>query len=211
MKVEGGLYGEDGGFENYKRGPILDETGRYITPIDFDTSHVDCPFCHRHWPEAPHVALHIEDKVLWIEGIWIHIRRKIPLQILSVLMDSFGRFITREQLLSLAFSDEPDCDMPDVNSIANAISYLRDEMKPTKLTIQNKKRHGYRLTTRENADDFDRLEREQAERLKAAQLAAQRAERLKKHRAEQRRRRKASAGRSRDRDIVAMLGTLEED
>lgn len=205
------IYNENGGFQNYKRGPILDKDGRYVVPVDHDTIETICPFCQQHWENPPHVALSTDDQILWVEGVWLRVRRKIPLRLLPVLMDSFGRFITRDQLVDLAYSDVSDADMPDIPSITTAIGWLRELIEPTTLTIQNRPGYGYRLTTKANANEFDRLEREQAERLAAAQSELRRSERAAKLSSERARSRKSRTRRDRERDLHALLGAVEKD
>lgn len=146
------------GFENYTRGPILGNDGRYKYTVDADVIDYTCPTCNQLWPNAPDIALSKEEEFLWVEGLYIPIKRMDAIAILEVLVESFGRFVPRHTLIDLAFSDQPDCDIPNVNNISKAINYLRQQLKPTRLIIPNKVRHGYRLTTKDTDKEFQEKE-----------------------------------------------------
>ena len=81
----------DEGIPHYERGPIIGRDGKFTLPVDADTLDIVCPTCGKDWPEAPDLALCVEDQLLWVDGAWLTVKRRIPLSILSVLVESFAR------------------------------------------------------------------------------------------------------------------------
>lgn len=158
---ENAVYRECGEWDNYERGNILDRNGRYKVPIAAETGkECMCPTCMRPWPEAPDVKLAAEDNFLWVEGKVVPIKWKSSLATAEVLLESFGRFLSRDKIRELAFSDVPDCDVPDLAALTKALCYLRGRLEGTNVCVQNKPGHGYRLTTVDIANAFDKRERD---------------------------------------------------
>lgn len=158
-----GLYTSTDGFESYRRGPILDKkTGRYVRPVAADTSDWCCPMCQQPWPDAPFVAIGDgADSWIWVDNKFIPIKSRVQHALLTALIESFGRFQSRELLHDRAFSDWPSADTPQLRTIQNQLTLVDKDVFPgTDLKIQSIRGLGARITTKDNANDFERREKE---------------------------------------------------
>lgn len=103
-----------------------------------------CPVCKQVWPDKPDIMVNEEHGFVYASG------KCVPLpagriRLLTVLSQSWGRFVTAESLIDRGYSDCPDADMPDPSIVSTAITGLRRALIGTEYEIETRYKLGYRL------------------------------------------------------------------
>jgi hypothetical protein len=162
------IYYEAGEHDLARNGPRLGPDGKYDRPVDVDVINYICPTCNKPWPEAPDIFVCRDQKIVWIEGIAIPVKRPLQISFWETLVDRFGVWIDRDDWVDVSCSDIPDVDMPDAGSVNYLISRIKRVCRPTNVVLQTHRRLGCRLTTKEAAASLTENEQRAVIREKVA-------------------------------------------
>jgi len=105
-----------------------------------------CPACGSAWRGAPSVYVSVELGVALVAGHAFYVSDE-QARILQVLRSSCSRWLPLAELMELAYSDRPDCDVPlDPSAIETALRMLKRRLTEAGFQIQSRRNFGYRLT-----------------------------------------------------------------
>lgn len=104
-----------------------------------------CPACGAEWRGAPSVFVSVELGVAVVGGYGFYVSDE-QARILQVLRSSCSRWITLPELIDLAYSDLPDCDIPsDPGPVETALRLLRRRLTTAGYQVQSRRNYGYKL------------------------------------------------------------------
>ena len=137
--------------------------GRVVMPrVDYDAAHgLDepcCWVCRQKWPSAFSLILDAADRELRIDGGKPIKLRPSQARALAVLINRMPRWVSRSELVDIAFSDMPDNDAPSPSSVTNAVNDCKRYLEGSRYVIQNERSgRGWRVV------DEDTINREKRE------------------------------------------------
>lgn len=104
-----------------------------------------CPACGSAWQGAPTVYVNVELGVALVAGHPFHVNDE-QARILQVLRSSCSRWLPLAEMMELAYSDRPECDVPlDPGAIETALRFLKKRLTEAGYHIQSRRNFGYRL------------------------------------------------------------------
>jgi DNA-binding winged helix-turn-helix (wHTH) protein len=127
-----------------------------------------CPMCKQPWGAAPIVFVSEEFSMAMVDGHAFFVNES-QARLLQVFATSFGRYMPREMIVSLAFSDASDSDEDAMTPerFSHTMTLLRKNLANTDFLIERIKGIGYCLKRKEPPKPKPRERKSNARRNKS--------------------------------------------